>query len=158
MVKTGMVKAVIALLGAAFMLAACLPASNETKAKRAQTMDLVKGAVVLIEERGDAALPAFYQLHWQPGEFYVFVLSMEGVNLAHPAQPHLVGKNLLDRKDSNGVSPTAMMVQMAELTDEGWLSYRWPKPGEQEESSKHSYFTTTMMDGNRVIVGSGYYD
>ncbi|MCP4398886.1 MAG: sodium:calcium antiporter [bacterium] len=95
------------------------------------------------------------------GEIYVFVLTLDGVVIAHPVSPYLIGKNLIGLKDSVGKEFVKELVDVAKHKGAGWVAYMWPKPGEDEPSEKVSYVVKVdVMFGERVehyVVAAGIY-
>ena len=59
---------------------------------------------------------------------YFFLYDLAGVNLMHPRQPELVGRNLIDLRDSGG-EPTIRMLLERARSGGGFVVYRWsPRP------------------------------
>lgn len=85
---------------------------------------------------------------------YFFLFNMEGVNLMHPRQRDLVGKNLIDMRDSRG-EPTIRMLLERARTGGGFVVYRWMKPSTQVEAPKLGY--VTMLSRWGWMVGTGMY-
>lgn len=71
---------------------------------------------------------------------YFFLYDFDGVNLMHPRQPGLVGRNLLKMKDENGQYPIQMMRDIAS-TGGGFIEYSWNKPSTQDLAPKIAYVT-----------------
>lgn len=71
---------------------------------------------------------------------YFFLYDFDGVNLMHPRQPGLVGRNLLKMKDENGQYPILMMRDIAR-TGGGFIEYSWNKPSTQDLAPKIAYVT-----------------
>ncbi len=93
------------------------------------------------------------------GEFsnsklYIFAYDFKGTVLAHAGQPELVGKNLIDTKDDNGVEVIKELIKLAEQGG-GWLRYLWANPAHGGKTeSKLSY---VVKVDNDWFVGSGFY-
>lgn len=85
---------------------------------------------------------------------YFFLYSMDGVNLMHPRQPELVGKNLSDLHDSKG-EPTLRMLLERARTGGGFVVYQWPKPSTHLETPKLGYVTVLERWG--WMIGTGMY-
>src|SRR5665647_1247215 len=58
---------------------------------------------------------------------YFFVYDMKGNNLMHPRQPELVGQNLWNLRDSNGVPTIQRLIERARQGG-GLERYIWIKP------------------------------
>jgi signal transduction histidine kinase len=122
-------------------------------------VDEVKDAVGQIEKNGAAAFPLF---HDPTGPFlakdsYIFVIDPSGVDLVNPAFPNLEGRNLLDRKDTQGKQLIREMLKVAQTSGSGWVDYMWPKPGESVSTQKSAYVRKAKMGDKWVMVGCGVY-
>lgn len=127
--------------------------------ERAFVEEMVKDAAEKLQQNGKDALPLFYD---PTGAFiakdaYIFVYDMNGINLAHPALPNLVGRNLLDMKDTKGKFILREMLKLVETKGSGWIEYMWPKPGESISTAKSAFVTKAKMGDKWVLVGSGVY-
>jgi two-component system, NarL family, sensor kinase len=71
---------------------------------------------------------------------YFFLYDFDGINLMHPRQPGLVGRNLLKLKDEQGQYPIQAMRDMAS-TGGGFVDYHWNKPSTQDIAPKIAYVT-----------------
>ncbi|WP_310459775.1 cache domain-containing protein [Sphaerotilus sp.] len=71
---------------------------------------------------------------------YFFLYDFDGVNLMHPRQPGLVGRNLLKLKDEFGGYPILAMRDIAR-TGGGFVDYSWNKPSTQDLAAKIAYVT-----------------
>lgn len=93
------------------------------------------------------------------GEIYVYMMNMDAVMMAHPVVPSLIGKNLssLVLKDKYGKEQPMMLVNFVKKQDSGWLSYMWPKPGEEKPSEKLCYLLK-VPDSNVFLVAGFYRD
>jgi cytochrome c len=83
---------------------------------------------------------------------YPFVYDLHGVNVAHGARPVLIGKNLIDLKDQDGVYLIQEMVKIANGPGSGWVNYKWPNPLTNKIEDKTSY--VEKMDNYFVGVGA----
>ena len=73
--------------------------------KYQETKDLVsfvRRASSLIEKKGEAAFEELRKKPWFDNERYVFVDTLDGVEVLNPAFPKLEGTNLMNIKDSWG--------------------------------------------------------
>ena len=127
--------------------------------ERAFVEDAVTSAVGLIERRGEAA---FDVLRDPTGPFiakdaYVFVTSMEGVELVNAAFPNQEGRKQLDVKDTHGKYLNREMIELVKTSGSGWCDYMWPKPGESVSTQKSSYVKRAMLGQQPVMVGCGVY-
>lgn len=115
-------------------------------------------AAEMIKSKGlDAAISA---INNRDGKFvwkdtYVFLMDMDGKMLAHPIKPSLVGKNMLEIKDSNGKFLFQDFIRVAKTSGVGWVDYTWPRPGEDRPTQKSSYIL--KVSGKDLILGAGIY-
>jgi cytochrome c len=86
-------------------------------------------------------------------DLYPFVYDLSGVNVAHGSRPVLIGKNLIDLKDQDGVYLIQEMVKIAKGPGNGWVNYKWPNPLTNKIEDKTSY-VEKMGD---YFVGVGAY-
>ena len=127
--------------------------------EKAFVVDRVLEAAELVESDGREA---FEVLRDKAGGFlffdtYVFVMGMDGVQLVNPAFPDLEGKSSLDIVDENGVRPARAMIELLADNDEGWVSYLWPRPGDEKPSRKEAFVKKVTVDGTPLVVGAGIY-
>ena len=85
---------------------------------------------------------------------YFFLYTMEGVNLMHPRQPELVGKNLMEMRDPRG-EPTIRMLLERARTGGGFVVYQWQKPSSQQQAPKLGY--VTQLERWHWMIGTGLY-
>ncbi|MEN9867319.1 MAG: hypothetical protein RL748_2909 [Pseudomonadota bacterium] len=71
-------------------------------------------------------------------EAYPFAYNADGVNLAHLNQK-MVGKNLMQMKDADGVEINRLFIETANKSGSGWVKYKWPNPVSKEIEPKESY-------------------
>ena len=127
--------------------------------EKAFVVDRVREAVELIQSDGEGA---FEVLRDKAGGFlfydaYVFVMSQEGEMLVHPASPELEGTSVLEVVDADGVKPGREMLKVLAETEEGWVSYLWPRPGDQRAARKETFITQVSAGGRELVVGAGVY-
>lgn len=89
------------------------------------------------------------------GEGYLFVFTEKGFVLLNPIQPELVGNNLWDTTDPNGVKVVQSLVTAAGNAGGGFVQYKWNKPSLGRGVPKIS-FARKINDWGWVI-GSGLY-
>jgi signal transduction histidine kinase len=88
---------------------------------------------------------------------YVFMMNMDGKMLAHPIKPELAERdNLLNVKDTAGKPLFVEFVDVANSKGKGWVTYMWPKPGEEKSSPKNTYIL--RVPGTQYFVGAGIYE
>lgn len=87
------------------------------------------------------------------GELYVFVYDLDGVMVAHPVNPGLVGKNLLNEPDSKGKLFRKKIVELARTMGSGWVDYTYLNPTSKKEEQKTTYF---QKEGDLIICCGAY--
>ena len=89
------------------------------------------------------------------GEGYIFVTSYDGESLVNRPQPDLIGTNIYDVKDSDGVEIIKEIINAAKNPDGGFVEYKWNKPSLGENVAKISYVRGIHDWG--WAVGTGVY-
>jgi two-component system NarL family sensor kinase len=85
---------------------------------------------------------------------YFFLYNDEGVNLMHPRQPELVGKDLRRMRDAFGQFPIQLMLDRAKAGG-GFVEYSWRKPSIDEPAAKVAY--VTPLERWHWFIGTGLY-
>lgn len=119
-------------------------------------LDLVTKAVAHVKEVGkDKALASFNDAKgpYVKGELYVFAYSLQGVILAHPMNPKLVGKDMTEVKDSDGKFFTKDFIATVNGPGKGWVDYNWTNPTSKKIEAKSSY----VAKAGDIFVGCGIY-
>jgi cytochrome c len=97
---------------------------------------------------------------WVWKDTYIFVQDCDKKAVAaHPISPDRVGKDLAAVRDTKGhrIYPDVERLCTEARQPAGiWIEYRWPKPGEKQDSRKVTYFEAAK--GTPYIVGAGIYD
>jgi two-component system, cell cycle sensor histidine kinase and response regulator CckA len=86
---------------------------------------------------------------------YIFVISYDGIILVDNAQRDLIGKNVWELADPNGLKVIQKERNSVENPDGGFVDYVWNKPNEAKPASKISYIKG--IKDWRWMVGSGAY-
>lgn len=86
---------------------------------------------------------------------YFWIHNTDLKMIMHPTNAKLVGTDISQVKDPNGVHVFAEMNKLAEKTGDAFLQYMWPKPGSDKPVEKYSYVKTFKPWG--WIVGNGIY-
>lgn len=102
------------------------------------------------QERAKAVLRA---IRFGDGD-YIFVYSPNGTNLVLGPKPELEGKSLVHLQDKNGVRYVADLLTAAK-NGGGFVSYEFPRAGQQTPSPKLGYAVSVAPWG--WMVGSGVY-
>ncbi|WP_181295862.1 cache domain-containing protein [Pseudomonas sp. Q2-TVG4-2] len=85
---------------------------------------------------------------------YFFVYDRNGRNLMHPRQPELVGQDLWNMTDPNGLPVIQALMQSAK-SGEGFQRYTWQKPSSGQFAAKLAY--VVMLDRWGWMLGTGLY-
>ena len=138
----------------AVTLAGSVAASEMGTPEQAKVMSLKARAAVneLGRERAFAAF-ADPNGEFRDRDLYVFCIDMEGVLVAQPIKPELVGKNMYNF-NKYGDLLFQDMIAVAKASDVGWVDYRWPYPGTDEIRPKTSYIA---MNDSGFFCGVGAY-
>jgi cytochrome c len=146
-----------------FLWALCAVAVFSASASAAErgtadeAMAMTKKAVALYKAQG--AEKAFAEFNRPDGPFrdrdlYIFVYDKSGTVLAIGSNPKLIGKNLIEMKDVDGVPIIKRFVELAfGGAGKGWVDYKWPNPVSKVVEPKSSYIERV----GDVIVGCGIY-
>jgi cytochrome c len=142
-----------------FALFAALPLSSAVAdpPTREQVVATVKKAIEFYKESGRTkALAEFNNKNGQfaKGEDYVDVHDLNGVCLAHPISPEVVGTNRLEQKDLNGKYWIKDIIAATKKGDtSGWTSYVKKNPVSGRTQDKLSYWE--LHDG--LVFKAGLY-
>lgn len=142
-----------ALLGLAMTSAVATAA--EPTAKDAVAM--VERGAAFAKANGKEALlkkitakdPEFVQ-----GSMYIYVREFpSGVNIAHPYNQSIIGKDLNDVPDTNGKMYRRDIMDIAKKDGKGWVDYMYKNPDNGKIESKTSY----LLRVNDVVLIAGIY-
>ncbi len=86
---------------------------------------------------------------------YLFVYNFDGVNLMHPIKPNLIGQNLINLQDKNGVFIIKELLNASQHKNGGFVTYVWNKPSIEKDVDKIS-FAMSIPEYNWMI-GTGVY-
>jgi len=122
----------------------------------AEAEALVKKAIQLIKAEGRDK--AFAEINNPKGKFvdrdlYIFVYDMEGKCVAHGFNPKMIGKELIEVKDSDGKTFVKERVEIAKTKDHGWQDYKFTDPITKKIEPKSAYVERL----ENLIVGCGVY-
>ena len=87
------------------------------------------------------------------GEAYVFAYDLQGVMVAHPKNPALIGKNLIAVPDNDGKMFRKEIVEKAKAKGSGWVDYVYLNPETNEQEHK----TTYIQKAGDIILCCGVY-
>jgi signal transduction histidine kinase len=130
-------------------------ATNEPTEKDAIAM-AERGAAFIKANGKDALMkklaardPDFVQ-----GELYVDMRDINtGIVMAHPINPSIVGKNLVDVPDASGKLYRREIIELAAKKGKGWVDYMYKNP----VSGKIEPKTTYILRVGDVVLEAGIY-
>ena len=152
-----MKKALVAILTLLLCAGGVHAAAKDTgSAKEAKAM--VQRAVATLKTNGpDVAFPAFSDPKGKfvDGDLYIWVADMNANMkcVAHGVSAQLVGRDLMEFKDSDGKMFIREIYELAKIRGSGWVDYKWFRPATQKIEQKSVYFEKV----DRYIVACGYY-
>ena len=125
-------------------------------ADREDAKTLVKRAAAYVKYQGkDKAIVEISTPKgmFDKGELYVFAYDLQGVMLAHPKNPALIGQNLINVPDTEGKLFRKEIVEKAKSQGSGWVDYVYLNP----ETNKQEHKTTYCQKEGDVILCCGVY-
>ncbi len=144
------VSIVIGLIGLfAFTVLSCASGKDDAKA-------LVKKAVAYVKYQGkEKAIAEINKPRgmFDKGETYVFAYDLQGVMVAHPKNPTLIGKNLIAVPDSEGKLFRKEIVEKVNSKGSGWVDYVYLNP----ETNEYEHKTTYCQKEGDIIICCGAY-
>ena len=134
-------------------------AADANKFSTAEIEKFVTDAKAFAVANGkDAAIKAFMDpsnAMFRKGSLYVFAFDSNGVCLAH-IKNAMVGSNMLELKDPNGVAVIKELKDAANKDPKGgWTEYVWQNPASNTVEKKYSF---AMAVDNNWWLGAGVYE
>jgi signal transduction histidine kinase len=130
------------LFAAAFV--ATVPAIGAEKGTADDAVALVKKVIAYYKTNGKEK--TFAAINSQSPDFrykdlYVFGNGTNhGPLMAHGTNPRMVGKDLTDAKDADGVPFVKKIIEIANSKEgKGWVDYKWPNPMTKAIEQKTTY-------------------
>ena len=122
----------------------------------AEAEALVKKAIQLVKAEGKEK--AFAEVNNPKGKFvdrdlYIFVYDMDGKCVAHGFNQKMIGKELIEIKDSDGKLYVKERVEIAKTKGKGWQDYKFTDPITKKIEPKSAYVERV----ENMIVGCGVY-
>ncbi|MBI4799427.1 MAG: cache domain-containing protein, partial [Desulfarculus sp.] len=115
---------------------------------------LAEGGKMTQEAAQAAARAAVADLRYA-GDQYFWINDFGPRMIMHPFNPKLDGTDLSNNQDPDGKRLFMEMVRVCREKGEGFVDYKWPKPGQTVPAPKVSY--VKALPGWQWIVGSGIY-
>lgn len=144
-----------ALLIAGFVLTSTLSAMAADRASDDDAVAMVKKAVAHFKAVGKSAYADINapSKKFVDRDLYITFYDMEGNCLAHAQNIKLVGKNLMNMKDPDGVQFIKNRLELAKQKGTFWQDYKFTDPLTKEVLPKKVYCETV---GATVICGGVY--
>ena len=93
--------------------------------------------------------PDFFQ-----GSLYLYLRDVKtGILLAHPINPAIVGKDLVDVPDANGKVYRREIIERAQKQGKGWVDYMYKNPASGKLEPKTTYFLRV----GEIVLEAGIY-
>jgi len=86
---------------------------------------------------------------------YIFALNIQGDLLGHGTLPFIIGKNMLDLEDVNGVKLTKKIIHNAITNSLELVQYMWLNPKTNQNEVKYTY--AKYIPKYDMIIASGVY-
>ena len=137
----------ISLGFAFFATAGESPESAQALVEKVVAFDQANGLRATIDELNKPDGP------FVEGSLYAFAYDMTGTMIAHPKNPNLVGKNLIEVPDAEGKFFRKEIVETAKAKGEGWVNYLYKNPTTGQLEPK----TTYLKRLDDIIVCAGTY-
>lgn len=141
---------------AALAIGLSYPALATGGATKDEAVAMVKKAVSYIKSEGvEKAYAAFddKQGKFIDRDLYIVVYGMDGKVLAHGANAKLIGRDMIDAQDVDGVYFVKDRVAMAAKNPEFWQDYKFVNPTTKKVEPKQMY--CEKLDA--TIVCGGIY-
>jgi len=136
---------------------ACIASATE-EATPQQVVEKVQHFSDLLTNNGEAALDSLTE----PGSEFIFNGTYLWVQdrtrmMVHPTKPELNQRELRTITDPTGKQFLSEISETAFSNGSGWVTYQWPKPGEEEATLKASYCQLAQLGNRQVVVGCGIW-
>ena len=150
-------KNAVTMLSIAAMSAAAFACGTAWAAERAnanEAVAMVKKGIAFIKANGKEK--GYAEISNKEGQFrdrdlYLLVFQMDGVMLAHGANPKLVGMNRWDSKGIDGKSPARDMIEASKGKNGTWTEYKYTNPVTRKLEDKTSY--CEHLDETAIVCG-----
>lgn len=149
-----MFKGFFAAATISLMMASTAMAADQGSVAEAEAM--VKKAVAYIKTNGaEKAYEEFTNgKSFKDRDLYIFAYDLTGKNVAHGANPKLVGKDLSGLKDPTGKLLLPPLIEMAKTKGKGWSEpFKFRNPVSEKMDDKVIYLERV----GDTFVGCGIY-
>jgi signal transduction histidine kinase len=145
------------ILAGVSTLALLAPAAAQEVGSKDEAKAMVDAAVEHVKKVGpEKAFKDFgADPAWKKKDLYVMAYDNKGVCVGHGANEKLIGRNLIELKDPNGVAVVAELTKVATTKGQGWVDYSWPHPQTKKLEDKSTY--VRKLQNYEGWVGVGIY-
>lgn len=132
------------------------PVLANAPATKEEAVAMVKKTVSAI--KGSGADKVYAEINtpagkWIDRDLYVVVYGLDGMSLAHGANPKQAGVMLIDRKDIDGKEFIKERVELAKVKASFWQDYKFQNPASKKIEPKTMYCERL----NETAVCAGVY-
>jgi diguanylate cyclase (GGDEF)-like protein len=89
---------------------------------------------------------------------YLFIDGFDGTILMHPMKPEIVGKNLIEYKDVNGIYVIKDLISAAKTENGKFVYYNWHRPKNTSKEINKVSFAMGIPEWTWMIGGGLYLD
>ena len=155
--KRAVLVACACLLALTAQLAGPSPATAADRGTPEEAIAMVKRVKASVKAKGlKSTLAAITKQEpaFKDRDLYAFVITFDGVLVAHGVLPILVGKYVLDLRDMDNTPFIRGFLEVAKSGRPGWVEYKWPNPSKNTIAQKSTHIEKL---GNDYFVGVGVY-
>jgi cytochrome c len=139
---------------AAIAIAFLVGTAVASAATKDDAVAMVKKAVATI--KADGPEKAYAEISapgskFVNGEVYAYVAGLDGITLAHPTNPKLIGKNMQEVQDVDGKYFAKDMNELAKKQASFWYEYKFANPVTKKIQVKDNY--CEAVGQTRVCAG-----
>jgi len=116
--------------------------------------DLEQNNSLTQQQAQSQALDAIRALRYDKTNYF-WINNYQPTMVMHPIKPSLEGKDLTNNKDPDGKALFVDMVNIVKKDGEGFIPYKWPKPGKDKPVEKIAF--VKGFNQWQWIIGSGVY-
>ena len=116
--------------------------------------DLEQSNSLTQQQAQSQALNAIRALRYDKTNYF-WINNYQPTMVMHPIKPALEGKDLTNNKDPDGKALFVDMVNIVKRSGEGFIPYKWPKPGKEKPVEKIAF--VKGFNQWQWIIGSGVY-
>lgn len=130
------------IMTALAVFAGVLPAVSSDKASKDEAVAIVGKAVAFIASEGADKAYVEFSIKggkWTDRDLYVVVYGLDGKVLAHGSNEKLIGKQLIDAQDVDGVYYVKDRVELAKAKGKFWQDYKFVNPVTKKIEPKQMY-------------------